>query len=90
MAAFQARLAEMRRERIASMEFYHEVPVVRTLHTSWEGNIWVRRRGEEPASVGPIDLITPDGRYLGTFAADATAMPRAFGPDGPGRVRREG
>ena len=82
MAAFQARLAEMRRERIASMEFYHEVPVVRTLHTSWEGNIWVRRRGEEPASVGPIDLITPDGRYLGTFAADATAMPRAFGPDG--------
>ena len=82
MAAVEAQMAEMRRERIASMEFYHEVPVVRTLRTSWEGTILVRRRGEEPASDGRIDLITPDGRYLGTFAADATAMPSAFGPDG--------
>ena len=42
--------------------------------------IWVQRCGEEPVSAGPIDVLTPDGRYLGTFAADATAMPRAFGP----------
>ena len=64
------------------MEFYHEVPVVRTLRTSWGGTIWVGRRGEEPASDGPIDLLTPDGRYIGTLAANATAMPSAFGPDG--------
>ena len=82
MAAMRAQLAERGRERIASMEFYHEVPVVRTLRTSWEGTIWVRRRGEEPASNGPIDLLTADGRYLGTFRADATSMPSAFGPDG--------
>ena len=50
--------------------------------TSWEGTIWVRRRGEEPAGDGPIDLLTADGRYLGTLPADATAMPRAFGPEG--------
>ena len=81
-AAFQAQFREMRRERIRNMEFYHEVPVVRTLRTSWEGTIWVRRRGEEPAGDGPIDLLTADGRYLGTLPADATAMPRAFGPDG--------
>ena len=81
-AAMRAQFAQMRRERIESMEFYHEVPVVRTLRTSWEGTIWVRRRGEEPASDGPIDLLSPDGRYLGTYPADATAMPRAFGPDG--------
>lgn len=31
---------------------------------------------------GSIDLLTPDGRYLGTFAAEATTMPSAFGPDG--------
>ena len=66
----------------APLEFYHEVPVVRDLRTSWEGTIWVGRRGEEPASDGPIDLLTPDGRYIGTLAADATAMPSAFGPDG--------
>ncbi len=81
-SAMQAQFAQMRRERIQSMEFYHEVPVVRTLRTSWEGTIWVRRRGEEPGSDGPIDLLSPDGRYLGTYPVDATAMPSAFGPDG--------
>ena len=79
---FEVALAEFRSERIRNMEFYHEVPVVRDLRTGWEGTIWVRRRGEEPASDGPIDLLTPDGRYLGSYAAEATAMPRAFGPDG--------
>ena len=79
---FAAARVELGRRRIGSMEFYHEVPVVRDLQTSWEGTIWVRRRGDEPASDGPIDLLTQDGRYLGTFPADATAMPSAFGPDG--------
>ena len=78
----QLKGAEFRRERIESMEFFDEVPVVRDLRTSWEGTIWVRRRGDEPASDGPIDVITPDGGYLGTFAAGATAMPSAFGPEG--------
>lgn len=77
-----AMAAEMRRELIQNMEFYHEVPVVRELQTSWEGTIWVLRRGEEPASDGPIDVLTPDGRYIGTFADGTTAMPDAFGPDG--------
>ena len=74
--------AETRREQIESMEFFDEVPVVRDLRTGWEGTIWVRRRGDEPASDGPIDVITPDGGYLGTFATGATAMPSAFGPEG--------
>ena len=33
----------------------------------------------EPA---PIDVITLDGRYVGTFPTGATDMPVAFGPDG--------
>ena len=37
-------------------------------------------RGTDPD--GPIDLLTADGRYLGTLRADATSMPSAFGPDG--------
>ena len=82
MGAMRNAMTEFRRERIQSMEFYHEIPVVRTLRTSWEGTIWVRRRGEEPASDGPIDLLTADGGYLGTYPADATRMPSAFGPDG--------
>lgn len=82
ISPFAAAMAEMARERIQNMEFYPEVPVVRDLQTSWEGTIWVLRRGEEPASDGPIDVLTPDGRYIGTFTAGATAMPDAFGPDG--------
>lgn len=31
---------------------------------------------------GPIDVVTADGRYVGTFATGATALPDAFGPDG--------
>ncbi len=74
--------AELGRRRIRNMEFYHEVPVVRTLRTSWEGTIWVQRRGDGPASDGPIDLLAPDGSYIGTYAAGTTEMPDAFGPDG--------
>ena len=81
-APFAAAMAERRRESIQNMEFYPEVPVVRDLQTSWEGTIWVLRRGEEPASDGPIDVLTPDGRYIGTFPAGSTALPDAFGPDG--------
>ncbi len=81
-APFAAAMADRRRESIQNMEFYPEVPVVRDLQTSWEGTIWVLRRGEEPASDGPIDVLTPDGRYIGTFPAGTTGLPDAFGPDG--------
>lgn len=30
----------------------------------------------------PIDVVTRDGRYVGTFAEGAMTMPVAFGPDG--------
>lgn len=80
--AVMSSMADAMRERVTSMEFYAVVPVVRGLRTSWEGRIWVQRRGEEPVSDGPIDVLTPDGRYLGTFAAEDMAMPAAFGPDG--------
>ena len=80
--AMMSTMTDMRRRNAESMEFHPVIPVVRSLRTSWEGNIWVQRRGEEPVSDGPIDVLAPDGRYLGTFAADATTMPSAFGPDG--------
>ena len=64
------------------MPFYHEIPVLHDLSTTWEGRIWVQRRGEHPERGGPIDVVTPDGDYVGTYSAEATAMPDAFGPDG--------
>ena len=58
-----------------------EIPVVRDLRTTWDGNIWVQRRGDEPVSDGPIDVLTMDGRYLGSYPS-GTIMPSAFGPGG--------
>ena len=63
--------------------FFDEVSIVRGLRTGWDGEIWVRRHGEEPGDdVGPIDVLTMDGRYIGTYPAGAVAWPAAFGPDG--------
>ena len=71
------------RERIASLEFFDVVSIVRDLRTGWGGQIWVQRHGEEPSDDhGPIDVLTMDGRYLGSYPAGAVAMPDAFGPDG--------
>ena len=80
-AAMQA-MIEAQRAASESMEFYPELPVLLALRTDWEGTIWVRRRCDEGAGGDPIDLITADGRYLGTFAPGSTALPDAFGPDG--------
>lgn len=63
-------------------EFFPEIPILRALFTTWEGRIWVQRRGEEPESDGPIDVVTGDGNYVGTFPTGAVEMPDAFGPNG--------
>lgn len=80
--AMMAQMAAFRRSGIQSMTFHDVVPVISALKTGWRGTIWARRHGEGVVRQGSIDLLTPDGRYLGTFAAEATTMPSAFGPDG--------
>ena len=79
---FREAMIEWERNHIKELEFFHEIPVVLDLETSWEGAIWVRHRGDEGTEGGRIDLISADGRYLGTFAPGSTAMPSAFGPNG--------
>ena len=71
------------REKTGNREFFPEIPVLRGMRATWDGSLWVRRRGEDPwDDDGPIDVLGPDGGYRGTFAAGEPAMPRAFGPDG--------
>lgn len=71
------------RNGIRNMEFHVEVPVLRGLRSTWEGSLWVQRRGEEPwDDGGPIDVLGADGEYRGTFAPGKPGMPLAFGPDG--------
>jgi 6-bladed beta-propeller protein len=73
---------EMLQNQIDQMQFFSEVPVVLRLRTSWGGKIWVQRRGDEPTSDGPLDVISANGLYIGTFGATDTSMPAAFGPNG--------
>lgn len=76
-------LREFELRHLANLRFPEEFPIVRELGTSWEGEIWVQRHGEEPTDdFGPIDVLTMDGRYVGTYAVGAIAMPAAFGPGG--------
>ena len=71
------------RQRNANLEFFEVVSLLRDLATSWDGEIWVQRHGEEPSDDnGPIDVLTMDGRYLGSYPAGTAEMPDAFGPDG--------
>lgn len=57
-------------------------PVLQALSATWEGRVWVQRRSDEWDGDGPIDVLTADGDYIGTFPAGSTALPDAFGPDG--------
>jgi len=82
MTMNQSAVNEMMRGRIDGLQFYPELPVLMGLSTSWTGKIWAQRRGEEPTDMGPIDVVTSAGQYVGTFPMGAMLMPSSFGPDG--------
>ena len=74
---------EQRRQRIRDRGFYHEVPVVQGIRATWDGGLWIQRRGEKPwDDEGPIDVYNADREYVGTLSPGEPAMPVAFGPDG--------
>ena len=79
-------MRSLRREAVENMRFFPEVPLIAAVRATWDGTLWVQR-STEPGSgePGPIDVIAPDGRYLGTLQTGTAAlpdMPDAFGPDG--------
>jgi hypothetical protein len=66
--------------QVEGMEFADVVPVVERVAADPRGRIWVQRTGAAPGRAGPIDLLSPEGRYLGTMAAQP--LPDAFSPAG--------
>ncbi len=83
MEALTAALDAARVAAVENMRFFPEIPVIASLRTAWDGTLWVRR-STEPAAAEPgaIDVISPDGRYIGTFPPASLDMPVAFGPGG--------
>lgn len=94
LAGASPRAIERYLESALDVEFYPEIPLVDDLWATWEGTLWVRRTPEngypsEATGVGklgktpaPIDVITPEGRYVGTISTESGIIPAAFGPDG--------
>ena len=77
------RYRDAQRAALEGMQFYPEVPVIAAVRVTWDGSLWVERSTEPGTNEpGPIDVLTPDGRYVGTFPSGRLEMPDAFGPDG--------
>lgn len=71
--------ASLRAEMAAALqdvEFASVMPVISEVRTDAHGNLWVERSGASLDQAGPIDLISPDGRYVGTLTG--VALPQAF------------
>ncbi len=77
----QAQVQEMLEARIASMEFWHELPVIRRLAADADGRLWVERSAGV-GEVGPTDILIADGTVVGTIRAGGLRTPVAFGPGG--------
>jgi hypothetical protein len=73
--------AAMARQALDHMTFAETIPVVQSLAVDASGRIWVRRAGTREYDRGPVDVLTADGRYLGTLPG-GTRVPNAFGPGG--------
>lgn len=68
-------------ERIlADMRFADTIPALRGLRVAPSGKLWVERTGPVVGEPGPIDLVTPEGQYLGTITG--SALPDAISRSG--------
>ena len=67
-------------QQLAGMRFAETVPVIERLTTDAAGRLWIMRSASETGGTGPIDVVTPDARYVGTLLQQA--MPDAFSVGG--------
>lgn len=77
-----AAVRRMMEGRLETMIFAEEIPVIERMAADRDGRIWVQRSSGEPGVDGPTDVLTVDGRYLGTIPPTGLRIPDAFGPNG--------
>lgn len=74
-------LSRQERERMmGEMEFADTIPALRGLRVAPSGKLWIERTGRLVGEAGPIDLVTPEGQYLGTITG--TPLPDAISRSG--------
>ena len=67
-------------QSVRDMEFAETIPAIQNLRVDGAGRIWVERTGEVWGDPGPIDVVSADGRYLGTVTGQK--LPAAFSASG--------
>jgi hypothetical protein len=65
---------------MGEIEFADTIPALRGLRVAPSGKLWVERTGPVVGEPGPIDLVTPEGQYLGTITG--SALPDAISRSG--------
>lgn len=79
--ASPAQAEQIRQAMLARITFADEIPVISGLAVDSDDRIWVQR-SEEHGARDPTDVLTADGRYVGTLSPDELRLPNAFGPGG--------
>ena len=72
--------AEQIEEQVKTMEFAETIPLIQGLSTDPVGRIWVERWPREPGAIPDIELITAQGRSIGTLRG--VRRPAAVNADG--------
>ncbi|HEX6910531.1 MAG TPA: 6-bladed beta-propeller [Longimicrobium sp.] len=65
---------------MGEMEFADTIPALQGLRVSPSGKLLVGRTGANVGDPGPVDVITPEGQYLGTFTG--VGLPDAMSRSG--------
>ncbi|HEY0017633.1 MAG TPA: 6-bladed beta-propeller [Longimicrobium sp.] len=75
-----ANARQMQERELANMRFADTIPALRGLRVTPSGKLWIERTGPVVGEPGPIDLVTPEGQYLGTITG--TRLPDAISRGG--------
>lgn len=65
---------------MGEMEFADTIPALRGLRVAPPGKLWIERTGPVIGEPGPIDVVTPEGQYLGTITG--SRLPDAISRSG--------
>lgn len=65
---------------MGEMEFADTIPALQGLRVTPSGKLWIERTGQNVGDPGPVDVVTPEGQYLGTITS--IGLPDAFSRTG--------
>ncbi|HEX8690855.1 MAG TPA: 6-bladed beta-propeller [Longimicrobium sp.] len=67
-------------EQLRDVEFADTIRAIQGMTVAPSGKLWIERTARNVGDPGPIDVVTPQGQYLGTIAGQR--LPRAISASG--------